>query len=357
MKRFFVNFDWRLFLSLILLLILGLMILESVAPDLFFHQFINALLGLACFFFLIHFDYRFFTKLAGFLYGLSLLALVLTFVFGAVTRGSIRWIQIGSFTLQPSELVKPFLILSLASFLTIRPIRKGKNLLAHLLLLILPVFLIFGQPDLGSSLVVVFFWLVMVLAAGLPKRLVIFGSLFLLVLLPLGWFILQPYQKARIFSFLDPFADPLGSGYNLIQSMIAVGSGQFWGRGLGRGSQSHLRFLPEQHTDFIFASLAEELGFLGAIGLILIFAFLLWRILKIAQKTTEPLARLVCLGVFGMIFGQFFINIGMNLGLVPVAGITLPLVSYGGSSLIATMISLGLVANIARESEKKYNPL
>lgn len=352
MKKLFANFDWGIFASLVVLFVFGLMIIRSVAPQFFLPQLVYAFLGLIIFFLFTQLDYRIFPKLGGIFYSTSVVALILTFIFGAVTRGSVRWLQIGSFTLQPSELVKPFLILSFAWFLQTRPISNFQSLISNLLLFILPVWLIFSQPDLGSSLVVALFWLGLAFAAGIPSRLFAFGGLALAIFLPLGWFVLQPYQKARIFTFLNPFSDPLGAGYNVIQAMIAVGSGQIFGRGLGRGTQSHLRFLPERHTDFIFASLAEELGFLGALGLILIYGFLLWRILKIARKTGNQFASLVCLGVFGMLFVQVFINIGMNLGLVPITGITLPLISYGGSSLIATMVSLGMVENIAKQ---KYN--
>jgi len=208
--------------------------------------------------------------------------------------------------------------------------------------------LIFLQPDLGSSLVVFIFWLGIAFAAGIPKRLIAGLGLVAAALFPLSWLILKQYQKERIFSFLNPFSDPLGSGYNMIQAMVAVGSGQWLGRGLGRGTQSHLMFLPERHSDFIFASLAEELGFLGGFLLIIVYAFLLWRLLKIASQAKEKYGVLICLGVFSMIFVQVLINIGMNLGLVPVTGITLPLISSGGSSLLATVISLGIVQNIAR---------
>lgn len=348
MKRLFANFDWGIFISLIVLLIFGLMIIRSVVPEFFLPQLVYAFLGLIVFFLFTQLDYRIFLKLGGIFYFISIIGLVLTFVFGAVARGSIRWIQIGGFTLQPSELVKPFLILSFASFFVSRPITNLQSLISNLCLLILPALLIFGQPDLGSSLVVVFFWLGIAFAVGVPWRLAGVFGLLTAIFLPIGWFFLQFYQKARILTFLNPFSDPLGAGYNVIQSMIAVGSGQIFGRGLGRGTQSHLRFLPERHTDFIFASLSEELGFLGALFLILTYAFLFWRILKIAGKTKEKFGFLVCLGVFGMLFVQVFINVGMNLGLVPIAGITLPLISYGGSSLVATMISLGIVENIAR---------
>lgn len=348
MKKLFSNFDWGIFASVLILLILGLAMIKSVSPQFFPNQLVYSLFGLLIFFLFSQIDYRLFPGLKKIFYFTSILGLFLTFVFGVVTRGSIRWIQVGGFTFQPSELVKPFLILSFASFLTTRPIADPKSLISNLFLLILPALMIFGQPDLGSSLVVVLFWLAMAFAAGFPGRLIGVVGILSAIILPLGWFTLQSYQKARVFTFLNPFSDPLGAGYNIIQAMIAVGSGQIFGRGLGRGTQSHLRFLPERHTDFIFASLAEELGFLGALFLIFTYAFLLWQILKIAVKTKEKFGFLVCLGVFAMIFIQVFINIGMNLGLIPITGITLPLISYGGSSLVATLVSLGIVENIAR---------
>lgn len=352
MKKLFSNFDWKILASLIILLILGLAIIKSVIPRLFLQQLIYAFLGLFIFFLFSQVDYRIYPRFKNIFYFACLVGLILTFIFGAVTRGSIRWIQIGGFTFQPSELVKPFLILSFASFFTARPITNLQSLITNLSLLILPTFLIFGQPDLGSSLVVALFWLGIAFAAGVPWRLIGIVGLLTAIFLPVGWFTLQSYQQIRVLTFLHPFSDPLGAGYNMIQAMIAIGSGQTFGRGLGRGTQSHLRFLPERHTDFIFASLSEELGFLGAIFLILIYTFLLWQILKIAGKTKEKFGFLICVGVFGMIFVQVLVNIGMNLGLVPITGITLPLISYGGSSLVATMTSLGIVENIAR---LKYN--
>jgi len=352
MKKLLAQLDWGIFLSVILLLVLGLMVIGSVAPQLFLSQLAYALLGMVFFLFLAHLDYRLFLPVGQLFYFFSLIALILTFFLGTVTRGSVRWLQFGRLALQPSELVKPFLILAFASFFSSRPISNFRSLLTKLSLLALPAFLIFIQPDLGSSLVVIFLGAMILVGAGIPRRLLLFGGWLTVILLPLGWFSLQPYQKARIFAFLNPFSDPLGTGYNLLQAMVAVGSGRIWGRGLGRGTQSHLRFLPEHHTDFIFASLAEELGFLGAAFLILVYAFLLARLLNLAQRSQDRFASLICLGVFGMLFSQFFVNVGMNLGLVPIAGITLPLVSYGGSSLVATLISLGIVENIARS---KYN--
>lgn len=348
MRPRLVQFDWVIFGSLLILLVLGLTIIRSVAPELFFSQLIYAILGLILFFFLARLDYQIFLSLGKVFYFGAVFLLVLTFLFGAMSRGAVRWLQIGRFTLQPSELVKPLLILAFASFLTLRPITSFKDWLRQAWWLAWPILLIFFQPDLGSSLVVFLVWLTIIFAAGFPLRFLALAGLLGLILLPLTWFILQPYQRARVTTFLSPFADPLGSGYNIIQAMIAVGSGQIFGRGLGRGTQSHLRFLPEHHTDFIFASLSEELGFLGALALIVAYGLLLWRLLSLARKQTDPFGRLICLGVFGMILAQFFINVGMNLGLLPITGITLPLVSYGGSSLFSSLISLGIVENIAR---------
>lgn len=353
MKRLFVNFDWFLFGCVILLLVLGLAMIQSVAPQLFVHQMINVGIGLLLFFLFSQIDYRIYSRLKHLFYFFSMLSLALTFVFGAVTRGSVRWLGIGEFAFQPSEIVKPFLVFSLAAFLISYSVNNWHSLFKNIFLLLPPFLLILTQPDLGSSLVVVFFWLGMVLAAGIPRRSILAGALVLLLFLPLSWFWLQNYQQARILSFLNPFEDPLGSGYTMIQSMVAVGSGQWLGRGLGRGTQSHLRFLPERHTDFIFASLAEELGFLGAGLLIIVYFLLLWRLLKTARLAKDKYGFLIALGVFSFLFAQVFINLGMNLGLVPITGLTLPLISYGGSSLAAILICLGTVVNISRQGKQK----
>ena len=218
--------------------------------------------------------------------------------------------------------------------------------------MLLPALLIFFQPDLGSSLVLLFSWLGILIGAGFDWRLAVLGGATLLSSPFLFWRFLQDYQQQRILSFLNPTSDPLGAGYNLIQATVAVGSGQFLGRGLGRGTQSHLRFLPERHTDFIFASLAEELGFLGSAVLIFALVVLLWRILVIAQKSRDQFGFLISLGIFSLIFTQTFINIGINLGILPITGITLPLVSYGGSSLLAISICLGIIQNINQHAKK-----
>lgn len=348
----FKNFDWLILLFIIIIFSLGLIILYSVAPDLVFHQFIYFGLGLLLFFLFSKIDYQIFQSLPLVLYAFSALFLLLTFLLGKVTRGTLRWISLGPLTFQPSELVKPFIILSFSGWAASRDLSKVKNLI-FLLVLFLPLaFLIFFQPALGSTLVVFVVWLVIVFLAGMGLSYLLITFLSGGLLLPLFWRFLADYQKRRLTAFFDPGADPLRSGYHLIQSRIAVGSGQIFGKGLGQGTQSHLRFLPEFHSDFIFAALSEELGLVGSLILISCYFFLLWRILKISGSSRNKFARLIAVGVFSMLFFQIFVNIGMNIGFVPITGITLPLVSSGGSSLVATMISLGLVENIVRLEKK-----
>jgi len=274
--------------------------------------------------------------------------LVLPFVFGQVTRGAVRWIQIGQFTFQPSEIVKPLLVLFLAGFYTRYKIQDTRYKILSFALFLPVILLIFKQPDLGSSLVVLAIWVGILFAVGLNFKLFAVCCLLFAVCSPLVWRFLKDYQRARVLSFLNPYSDPLGTGYNVIQAVISVGSGKFFGRGLGRGTQSHLYFLPERHSDFIFASLAEELGFLGASLLLVFYFLLLFQILKIAKNAADDFGFLIVTGVFSHLSFQILVNIGMNLGLLPITGITLPLVSTGGSSLLATMVSLGLVENVGR---------
>ena len=357
MNKLVLRFDWLMFGAVVCLLIFGLLIIRSIAPAVFLEQLIFAILGLGLFFLFSQIDWRIYSRFAWPLYIVSLLILGVTFIFGTISRGAIRWIQIGGLTIQPSELAKPLLILFFAYFFSQEENINISRVLWGSLLLLLPALLVFAQPDLGSAIVIGLFWLAIVLGAGLGWRWLAAGGGIVCLALPIIWRFLKGYQKQRIYTFLNPSLDPLNAGYNVIQSIIAVGSGQLFGRGLGMGTQSHLRFLPERHSDFIFASVAEELGFLGMGALLFIFALLLWRILRVAQNVNDRFAMLTCLGVFAMIFSQFFINAGMNLGLLPVTGITLPLVSSGGSSLVAILISLGIIENVAGfigRNEVKY---
>ncbi len=273
------------------------------------------------------------------------LALLATSYLGPAIRGATRWIVVAGVQLQPSELVKPLLLLFFAWAMRAFPPRTTKGFLIQCALFLPPFLLVFRQPDLGTSIVYALMWLAMMVAAGFPLRYVAVGVLLLVFLLPVGWRGLADYQRARITIFLNPGVDPKGAGYNAIQAMIAVGSGQWFGRGLGRGTQSHLRFLPEYHTDFIFATLVEELGFFGGFILLVAYGALLWRILRplVAGVVVSVVLFVYSAGLLTMILTQIVVNAGMNMGLVPITGITLPLVSYGGSSLLSLSVSYGIL--------------
>lgn len=354
MNKSFLRLDWTLALSSLIILFFGLVAVSSIAKNLFFQQLSHVLIGLLFFFLFSKIDYHLYSRFKWWIYVGIIGFLISTFIFGAVTRGTIRWIKIFNLTLQPSELVKPLIIVFFASLFQEIKEFSMSNLAKTIALIVIPVILIFLQPALGSSLVVLLSWIGMILAAGLSIKIVLSASGLVLVSSPLLWKFLKSYQRERIISFLNPLADPLGTGYNLIQSVVAVGSGQLFGRGLGKGTQAQLMFLPERQSDFIFASIAEEFGFLGGIILIFMIVFLLWRILKIGQMSSDKHGFLICLGVFSLLISQILINIGMNLGLIPITGITLPLVSYGGSSLVATLISLGIVNNVSLRRKRQH---
>ncbi len=336
--------DPFLFLVMILALVFGLVVILSTNREAFGRQIIFALSGLVIYIGVSLFDYRLLRKVPIGLYAAIVGLLGLVFVSGAVTRGAVRWLEFRTTQFQPSEFSKATLVLLLASLLSSHISRLSfKVFFASVTLTAVPVLLVYLQPDLGTSITLLTIWLGMIMATGLkPAHLFLTTAAGLGLLVPL-WSILKDYQRQRLTSFLNPAGDPLGSGYNVLQAQIAVGSGQFWGRGFGRGTQSHLQFLPEHHTDFIFASLSEEWGFMGALVLLLFFAILLARILAVARDAGDGFGNLIAIGVFSFLLPQVFINVGMNLGIMPITGIPLPLVSYGGSSLWVTMAALGLV--------------
>lgn len=342
------NFDWILFLIVFLILCLGAVTIFSVNPFLFKTQLIYAFFSLGIFFLISSLDFRILMNLSGVFYFITIFLLLLPPFFGVLSRGAVRWIQIGGLTLQPSEIVKPFLIIFFSKFW----FRKFnlKNFLSFLFYLLIPTILIFYQPDLGSALVVLSIGLGILFSLDINFKQILILIFEIILIFPLACFFLKDYQRLRLIHFLNPYSDPLGAGYNLIQSIVAVGSGRLKGRGFGRGTQSHLAFLPERHTDFIFASYAEEFGFLGSGLLIFLYFLLLRRILKIAYSTKDEFGYRMVIGVFSFFFFQTGVNIGMNLGILPIAGITLPLFSFGGSSLFSTMISLGLVEGLVISS-------
>ncbi len=349
MGRNTVNFDWITGLLLLCLGTFGLFLLLTLGVGVFYQQCLYLLIGFILLFICSRIDPVILWWFAPIGYVVANMFLLLSY-FGPNIRGATRWIMIGGAQLQPSELAKPLFLLAFAYFIAKYNPRNMRYLLLHLVLFLIPFFLVFRQPDLGSSLVYSSFWVAMLLAGGMSVFLLLVVAVVIILLLPAGWSLLLPYQRARIFTFLNPALDPKGAGYNALQAMIAVGSGQFIGRGLGRGTQSHMRFLPEHHTDFIFATLVEELGFAGGLLLFVVYALLLVRIILpfLRGMKQEAGVFVYSLGLFAMLFSQIFINTGMNMGLIPITGITLPFVSYGGSSILSLAIAFGFLWALQR---------
>ncbi len=336
------NQDYILFATVGLLLLLSVVVLRSIAPSLFPLYYFYLGLGIFAFLFFSKFDFEIISLFSKHLYVVSILFLILPILIGQVTRGAVRWISLGPLSVQPSEIVRPFLLVFFANYLTSEAI-DAKRILKAFLLLSFPLFLILAQPSLGVAILTAVGFLGVLLASGLNKKYLISVFAIILIVLPLAWnFLLAPYQRSRISSFLRPFEDPSGAGYNSIQSMVSVGSGRLLGRGLGKGVQTQLAFLPERHTDFIFASISEELGFIGAVITILGLFIVFSRLIKIIETARNFPARAFVSGLFLALFIESLIHIGMNVGLLPITGVPLPLVSAGGSSLLATMIGLGL---------------
>lgn len=345
------SFDWLTLIVALILAGFSLAILSTSSGNFFSSQVVFFLLGFALFFFFAKVDFFIYKSLLPLIY-LVLIFLLLLIFFGPQVRGASRWLEIFGVRWQPSELVKPFLVLILAGFFSSRSSKDFRSIFMSLLILLPPLLLIFLQPDLGNTLIILSIGLGIIYGAGLPLHFGVVGLLASLLVLPFTWLILKDYQKARLISFINPLLDPQGAGYHSLQAMIAVGSGQLTGLGLGRGYQSHLLFLPEHQTDFIFAALSEEFGLIGAGVVLAAYAVLLFHLLQVMKKNNDRFAALILTGIFTQLFFQIVINTGMNLGLVPITGVTLPLVSYGGSSVVSTMISLGIFANIAKKTDQ-----
>jgi rod shape determining protein RodA len=293
-------------------------------------------------------DYKRMVRAAPVLYLAGLAGLVAVFVLGRTVSGARRWILLGPMSVQPSEVFKFCFVLMIAWFLTSRwaqPVSKTTLALVAPLLVV-PVVLIIKQPDLGTALLLVPVLVALLVGAGMRLRLLGGLGLAALSAMPLVWFSLKEYQRERILVFLDPFRDPLGSAYNVIQAKIAIGSGQLLGKGVAGATQSQLAFLPERHTDFIFAVFAETWGFVGCLVLLTCYTLLLLRGFDIAASAREPVGRLVALGVTALFATQVLVNVGMVTGLLPVVGIPLPLMSYGGTSMLISLMALGLLLSV-----------
>lgn len=296
------------------------------------------------------FNYKSYERWGYFIYAFCVVLLVAVLVFGKYVGGSKRWLALGPFSLQPSEIVKLGVIIILAKYYARVATTKGvsfRELLTPLVFTAIPFALIVRQPDLGTAMVVALIAGSITLYVKIERRTLICLIAGVAMTVPLVWLMLKGYQKQRILTFLNPDRDPLGSGYHIIQSKIAVGSGMLMGKGFLKGTQNALDFLPEQHTDFVFTVLAEEWGFLGAILLLLAFLLLIVWGLQIAQRSRDAFGKILAVGVTSMIAWQMFINVGMVMGLMPVVGVTLPFISYGGSSIITIMLGVGLLLNVS----------
>ncbi|MDP3994434.1 MAG: FtsW/RodA/SpoVE family cell cycle protein [bacterium] len=337
----FKKFDLPITFSLIFLITLSSVVLESIAPAVFPTYFLYIALGVILYIVFSQIDFDVISLFSGHFYIVSVIFLVATLIIGKVTRGVVRWIPIGDFSIQAAEFVRPFLLVFFANRLTEHNL-NAKRLFGVILLFLIPFGLILAQPSLGVALITGAGLAGILLAANIKKRYFLWIFFIAVMLIPVFWTVLAPYQKSRVITFLNPARDPLGKGYNSIQSKISVGSGKLFGRGLGKGVQTQLFFLPERQTDFIFASIAEETGLVGGVLVLIGMFVILWRLAVFTERSKGPPARAYLSGLFMVFFIQICIHIGMNMGMLPITGIPLPLLSAGGSSLLATMIGLGI---------------
>ena len=317
-------------------------------------QGISIIVDIALGVFLMNFDYKVLQRYGNYFYVFNLVLLVLVMLIGQTALGAQRWIILGPISIQPSEFSKLIMIIALAAMLEKRggKIRTISDLAPIAAYVAVPFVLVLKQPDLGTSLVFLAIFFGMVFVAGIRLRLLvgIFGIG--LAALPVVWHFLKDYQKMRIMVFMDPNVDPLGAGYHIIQSKIAIGSGMLFGKGLFGGTQSQLNFLPENHTDFIFSVVGEELGFVGCAVLLLLYLIVLWRGIRIAQNASDRFGRLLAVGITSMIAFHVLVNVGMTMGMMPVTGIPLPLMSYGVSSLTTNIMAIAILLNIQLRRQK-----
>ncbi len=350
-SRVWRQFDWSFFLPILGLTLISLTVLYSAGDQdlaLVLGQAARFGIALGVFFLAAAISPRLLANLAPFLYAATLLLLLLVPMIGAEGMGAQRWLALGPLTLQPSELMKLVLPLTLAAFLSHQEYPPNAVVLITSLALIgIPATLVALQPDLGTAVLIGASGIVILFLAGAPLRLFVAMVLISLAALPAGWSSLLDYQRQRLLGFLNPEADPYGAGYHITQSKIAIGSGGLTGKGWLNGTQAQLDFLPERHTDFIFAVLSEEFGLIGGLVLLALYLILTYRGLVIAFRSQEMYNRLVAGGLSTVFFLYVVINMGMTTGLLPVVGVPLPLVSYGGSSLVSLMAGLGLVMGIS----------
>lgn len=370
-RRLIKNFDWITFLIVVSLALIGIMTIYSATrpplgigdhPDFYLKQILWLLISIVVLFGVVSFDYIWLYRVAYPLYGLGLLLLAIVLFGGRASMGAQRWLNIGLFSFQPSEFFRLFFILGFSSYLT----NMGRNLMDKMsvksifVFVVLPLILLIKQPDLGTGILLMSLFIALSISKGISRKILTVVVVIVLISIPfLGhifWEGLKDYQKNRLIAFIDPDVDPSGIGYHINQSKISIGSGGFFGKGYLHGTQGPLRFLPEKHTDFIFSVFAEEWGFMGSIMLIGIYMTLFLRGLDTAMKAKDEFGRLTALGITAMFFVYFCVNIGMTLGIMPVVGVPLPFVSYGGTALLSNFIAAGILINIRTRRFELFYP-
>lgn len=350
LNEFIKRIDGPLFSISFLLIILGLITLAGSnleTSKIIVNQVFNISVGFIIFTLVIFTNPRILFGYAPILFFLTIFLLVLVHFFGIESNGAKRWLAFGSLNLQPSELIKITLPLMIAWLY--QNFQNKISLKVHLIaifLILVPVYLVLLQPDLGTSIMIALSGFLIIFLAGISWRLILSSLVITILSSPIIWMNLHIYQKNRILNMLDPFADPLGTGYHTIQSIIAIGSGGGFGKGWGQGSQTNLNFLPEANTDFIFAVYAEEFGFFGVILIFALFLFLIYRIFNLANDMQDTFSKLLTVSLGASIFAAIFVNIAMISGLVPVVGLPLPFMSYGGTSMVVSLISIGIIMNL-----------
>jgi rod shape determining protein RodA len=344
------NFDSMLILSVFALGIIGAISMYSSDGGQFSYHTKSHIIRFLIFFSLMlilsFVRIKFWHDVGYFFYFIVILLLIYASFYGITASGSQRWVSLYFINLQPSELMKIAIIVCFAKYyhrMQVNSVNEFKNLLSPIIILFIPITLVLSQPDLGTSILIASSGLVVIWLSGVNIKYFIYTGLALIVSAPFVISFLKPYQKIRILTFFDPERDPLGAGYQIIQSKIAVGSGGIWGKGFLKGTQSYLEFLPEKHTDFIFTLFSEEFGFLGSLVLLFIYAIMIYRIIAIGFIARSFFAKLYCYGFGSAIFIYIVVNMSMVLGLLPIVGSPLPIMSYGGSSMLATMLGLSIV--------------
>jgi len=359
-RRLIENFDWSIIWAVFGITCIGLLsIYSALYPQIQAHPtnnlFIKQLIWLAIGFTVmccsLFVDYQKLRAMSPWIYGVTVLLLIVVLVAGKEVNGSKRWLEIAGFQFQPSEFMKVVIALQLASYFSSQEVSSFpsiKKLILPVAFVLFPVLLVLAEPDLGTAISIMAISTTVIVFVGVRwKYLAVMALSVIPLILPVWEHVLKPYQKRRILILLRPDLDPLGAGYHIRQSKIAIGSGMLWGKGFLKGTQNKLHFLPEKHTDFIFSVWAEEWGFVGCAVLLLLFCLLIFLTLRVARRSKDRYGSLIVVGMSALILWQALINIGMVIGLLPVVGITLPFVSYGGSSLITLCLAIGMIENVS----------